>query len=519
MKIKHRFKCFFSQVTFASIFTVVLVFYIIVLPLWEFRKIVKYFPLFCLTSFAGLSVLFLVFHIVKPIFKKNKYFYKISESSLTYILMLSCFVRQFCSRIFIATTFADTPTYVSAGLKFLNLKIDSLRTPVYPLFLNLLGMKDTSYDTLHNPQLLDRIVLVQNILSLASVVFLYFALTYIFKSKKIILAVSILYSCNIYFIIWDYCVLTECFSLIGTVLYIFFLALYLKKPSATMGVVIGLHTFVLLMIRPSFLVFMAITAVFWIVRLIFEKSSRKSAAFGLAAVVLSFVLMQGYSVLNYNQNGFNGVSHVHQNVNQLCIFIEDNQYRNPEYPDIEKFIDENVNMNDAVSIWLLTNEINEKFGLARTSEYSKSTVKLHYRSFVISQIRKVIENADRSLVTKPANFDNKEKHLHPNKEKYLHSFFNALAKTFVPINFFMVVIICGASIFMGLRVWIKTKKTPYVLFGLSALVIATLFTVFYGSMGEFSRLALIAVPMVTILVFHTYEQSRVLNMMHDKTTK
>ena len=163
--------------------------------------------------------------------------------------------------------FPDSESYINFPFRdMLELNFTSGRTPVYPFIIRIcLFIFGDKFS-------LQAVVALQRIVSFIAVIVFYNILKLLLKSKRAIYFLTFLYGTSVSIIGWDGNILTESFALSGTVFFIYYMFKYLNNPSIKSGMISIILLFVLVFLRPSFMLFEGIICIFWIARFIIFKS-------------------------------------------------------------------------------------------------------------------------------------------------------------------------------------------------------------------------------------------------------
>lgn len=279
---------------------------------------------------------------------------------------------------------SDSYTYSTAKYFAENIflgQVNALRTPLYPQFIYLVRLISFS------PNGYMPIVVAQEIVSLISIVFMYKIITRYTENNKLIFILSLAYSLQPTIWHWNKCILTESLSISFGVMFAWLLIRHLDKPKAWSAVVLAVSSFLLVMLRPSFLSIFAIVVAFWIVRFIISQADRKQSLIGFGASLACIAVLLGYIHLNYMQNGWKSITKV-ATANQIMTLIAGDIYENPEYKDVvdsftsSQYWSDRENMLFALG-WV---PIDREFGFDFQPEYLRSyvreTIKLHFRDYI-----------------------------------------------------------------------------------------------------------------------------------------
>jgi len=229
----------------------------------------------------------------------------------------------------------DTLTYLipSHNPRLLLGDIDQIRTPVYPCFIAAIRYFAGEEKCVHG------VVLVQQLISWISVYFFFHTARKLFKSIFVTVGVSLYYACNPAILGFNVSMLTESLAVSGVVFAVFLLCSYLDRPSTSKAIMMGIAIFLLIMLRPIFLLFLPVFLLLWTVRLIVvrEQRFRETDLTCLWASLAALILVLGYCQLFKQKYGEFSLSLVPY-VNQLHIVVQSGLYRNGSDPITNKKI-------------------------------------------------------------------------------------------------------------------------------------------------------------------------------------
>jgi len=276
----------------------------------------------------------------------------------------------------------DSNTYSNFTENIFLGQVNVQRTPLYPLFIIFVRLISFS------PNGYLPIVIAQEIVSLISLVFMYKIIARYTKSNKMIYIFTLIYAFEPTIWHWNKCILTESLSISLGVIFAWLLIRHIDKPKIWSAITIAIGSFLLIMLRPSFLALFAIIIGFWIVRFIISKIDRKQSVIGFGVSLACMLLLFGYMHLNYLQNGWNSITNV-DTANQIMNLIEGDIYQNPKYQDIVNSFTENPLWSDRENTAFVLGWIpisNEEFGFNFSPEYVrnyvKDSIKLHFEDYV-----------------------------------------------------------------------------------------------------------------------------------------
>lgn len=370
--------------------------------------------------------------------------------------------------------YPDTFSYVNFNENILKGEVDALRTPVYPYiikFITLLDKSATLYVNITN---------LQEIVSLASVIILYTTLKKTMKNQVANYFATLVYGCLPAIFTYNRVILTESLSISLYVMYFCLIIQYLKSSTLSKAITLSIFTFLLIMLRPSFLYLLLVLSIMFLLVFILKKEDRISAIYGSIALVGVISCILGYSYLNKKQNGYFAISSVTQ-INQLDNVINLRIYDTRDEQD--------RGIIDIISEWKdgyngpwyrqTTEQIMTNFTVEEVDSFLNRCVRNNFLQYIKGTIQKVID-----LQFEPCD------------EIYLSAKETVIIQ---PMIYFIVIFIYVIydSIYILIQT-IKNKKLALVQTILLIAILGQLATVIVGAQAEYSRLFMPALPIVVI---------------------
>lgn len=407
-------------------------------------------------------------------------FRRAAGSPLFWALLFSLLFRPFYFRLLAPFTLCpDSPTYLSPGADILRGKIDILRTPLYPLlirFLALFGGQAGLYP---------RIAAFQDLAQFVSIVFFYLTAKMLLRSKWAAGAAALCYGCLPGILNYTRVVLTESLSISLAAIFFYCVVRFLRRPGTASAVLAGVLCFLLIMLRPSFLLFLPVLLVFWALRFFFRREERKECLTGFGAALACLALTAAYCAGNFVQNGFFGLSRVSTD-NTLYKTIEWGFYRSGGDPAVVRFLSETLRTRAPGSAQVLAMR---KFGAARMTRFANAAVKKNGIAYAARSF-----GAARALFAAPLFTSAAAPRA--GREAFLRAFGAACG-----LSFGVLYLLLAAEMFFLLFTLIRKRRLLWARAGAWCFAAGQLFTVFWGAQNEFARLMAPAAPFVLLLLF------------------
>ncbi|MCX7843452.1 MAG: glycosyltransferase family 39 protein [Clostridia bacterium] len=202
---------------------------------------------------------------------------------------------------------SDSPTYIDGAMSlYYHLWLNEYRPPVYPLGLMaagvLFGWGNLKYSA----------VILQIVLSLVNIVFVYKLSYEAFRQKYAAYLAAFITATSFRVFSWDFVIMSESFATLAVTLSAYQLVVFLRYGNGR-----NLKALVMLMIaailtKPFFLMLPPLAAVIIAIkRLLIDKCNLRLAAKGLsAAIAVVYISIFIYSIINYVQNSYFGITTV-----------------------------------------------------------------------------------------------------------------------------------------------------------------------------------------------------------------
>lgn len=450
-----------------------------------------------LIIFIGLGIcLFLIFLICSMGENRKKielFVQKLGNHPMFTVMILIVIFRLWYSAHYAYyTIYYDTGTYTEYPYNILLGQTDIFRTPGYPYFLKLVHFLTNNYE--NNLEFHLSVSLFQSLLSFFSVIILYCAARKLFSNKYILSLAALLYGIAPCVFNWDFCTLTESLSLFCTVVLIYIVFSYLKAPKLYKAIILGLYSFIMIMVRPTFVYLLAVLGVFFIARFIFCAKERKKAVAGILSVAMSGVLLLGYCGLNYKNYKYFSISSVNNTINNMFIVMYNGWYDNKDYPEISQYIVDGLVFGGEDCNWIsdIIEPAPTYFSYSELDAYVKDCIAKNKSAFYEYTFNKAkdimgLNIADQYTSVLDENFTDTAK---------------TILKATFPFTFAGCFVLVAIGLIIAIAILIIKRRICWQIVGLCAIIFSHLAVSIYGSMGEFPRLCTMVVPAVILLVFY-----------------
>jgi hypothetical protein len=419
--------------------------------------------------------------------KVQRIIFKIISSDLFWLLIICgiCRLLYYYCLSNIYCYFEDSKSYLYYTANIFIGRVDGWRTPVYPYFIKLIKFFSSE-------NYIQNVVIVQSIISFFSIILFYKTLCLVFKKRAIIFLASLIFGIMPTIVNFDKCIYTESISISAGILFLYFIVSYLKKPTMLKALLFSSYVFFLIMLRPAFISLLPLIIIFWITRIVFNKSEWKICLYGLAASSVSILLVLGYSKLNYIQNGFNGISMVF-NANQMDNIINYNIYQNGNDYEISNTIQQNMIFhpvsnpnNDTIQAI-----VKSKYDQQRINKFIHNCIKNNLNKYTYCTLKKIYY---LSFKTTSIIFADTI------KEGYTVKWF-WLISSIISFPFIVVFALLFIDFIYILRFWNILKQPPWLKIIIFSIIAMQLITCITGAQGEYMRLFVISLPYVIVQLF------------------
>ena len=183
-------------------------------------------------------------------------------------------------------------------------------------------------------------------------------------------------------------ILTEPLAISASCQFFSLMIFYWKRPSYVLAAGINLFAlFIMIMLRPAFLILLPLLAGFWITRLILSSSDRIKSLTGVVALALICALLAGYCELNRRNHDNFTISSVSV-YNQIDILINTNLYKKGDNPEIIALID-SMEREDGVLQNKIRSKLIEQFSFKGMQQFASKTIKDNFISYFILTFKRM----------------------------------------------------------------------------------------------------------------------------------
>lgn len=409
---------------------------------------------------------------------KKDFLKKIDNNKIWIILVII-----FCVRLLIYNFYSDfsiypdTSSYVNFDSNILKGEVDEFRTPIYPYIIKFVSLFSNNQQVMYR-----NLTILQEIVSIISVVVLYKTLEKKLKNQNVNYIVTIIYACLPSIFTYNRVILTESLSISLFMIYFCLIIKYITEPTNKTTILIGLFSVLLIMLRPSFIYLIVALAIIFLLIFICKKQNKKQAILGGIVLIGIIGIILDYCYINKRQNDIFAISNVTQ-INQLDTVIEMQIYNTGDKQDkgIIDIIEQKLDGDAQIWYRATTDKIMAEYTPEQIDEYLKRCVKNNFSTYIQRTLEKVVMIA-----------------LEPCNQIYLMT--QSINVIQSRINFITIYIYVVLDAIYVLVEIIKNKRIPIVQFTMLIIILGQLATIILGAQAEYSRLFAPALPIVIISI-------------------
>ena len=363
-----------------------------------------------------------------------------------------------------------------------NLNATDGRPPLYGIFLDLMG-------TFFGESYLSATKFVQILVSFLSIVVFAKLLRRLGVSSPCRELCVFLYGVTPAVAGWDNAILTESFSLSGTVMFFYWIVLYIQNHQLRYGVLAHLMVFALVFLRPQFLVYLALLLTFLVLKFFFpfERAERKRIVTLLLLQVVLWGGIWGYCVGFEKATGVFSLTTASP-IQNMRVCIDRGYYADFDDEKVKQFIEQK--MEELPGNTEVFNATAAEFGIPRCGEVAQHYFSTHFSTYVIDTIDVMIND----LQTRFCGYGLYSDKINTGARGIFY-------KTYaLQMGLFGIATVAHALIFSALEgvamaiVWVRRRSLPWIHMALFSISICTTVTTYFVTCGEYMRTMISVVP-------------------------
>jgi hypothetical protein len=405
-----------------------------------------------------------------------------------YILLLSLFIiiiyRLFYFKFGIYTILynSDTVTYFTKN-NLLNLKIDLYRTPIYPFILNF-------FEYISLVHFIRNLIIFQHLIAIICLLFLFISIQNSTKNKYLAAITTVIFGCNHLVLDQIKNINPESIAIAGSILSLFIISTYIKNPTKWKAIILGFFPFVLIMLKPNFLILIAILFLFIFIRYVFKKEERSIISHAAYSWIFSIICLIGYCYLNKKINNEFTLSKISLN-NSISNIAKSGAYKLGRDRELIAIVDKTKNKGYYkyyTTVFTINNEFIDKFKLHNQTKILKKYPPTGDIEFCLKIPDTINYSTDR--ISKFINYSQKTK-----------TFFTFVFKRLIDIIIYKPVLFCIILIQLIYNILIirKRKKIEWISFVVISLILSQYLTIAINGINDWERLLLPSYPLIAFV--------------------
>ncbi len=248
----------------------------------------------------------------------------------------------------------------------------------------------------------------------------------------------------------------------------------------------------MVMTRPAGIYLYGAYLVFWILKLLTEKSKLfiKFIKYGLVSLSITIILILAYMYQFKNQFGMFSISRI-SDINSIVLVIDSGVYSKSNNKIIIKDIDEVLNSDIEVPLWIAADHVRYNYSITEKKKFLNSAKKNGFKDYSEYFINKIILLSKDSIgVIYAFNYYDL------NKDLIINSFvFNFFPVTFTFVFYLLII----SFIYLLIKLF-KKKEIEWIVAALFSIIVGNLFLSIFFAPYECQRLVVTSIPMVIILI-------------------
>jgi hypothetical protein len=303
------------------------------------------------------------------------------------------------------------------------------------------------------------------------------------KNKYLFLGASLFYGCYFPAFYQAININPECLCIAGSTLLLFLLTLYDKNPRKDTAFAIGFLPFLLIMLKPVYILLLAVSAVFFAARFLLVGKERKTLSCGILGLTLAIMGTVAYCGMNKKYNGEFTISKIALN-NTLANIVISGAYRSSVDEEFKSIIEETKKNSFYTAVFTLNNEWIDQY---------KESYKL-----TPSDLDKTPDAYSCLEVPNTVNFSKDRIDKFVNESVRTKAYIRYMLKQFARFVMYyqLLSMIILAELILLIMVFFKYRKLAWGLFFSILFVIGQYFTISFGGIDNWSRLLLPSFPFI-----------------------
>jgi hypothetical protein len=357
--------------------------------------------------------------------------------------------------------------------------VDLYHTPVYPYVIRF-------FEYVSKDNLVQNLIFFQQTISFLSIIPFYFVSKNIAKNKYLIVIASLFYGLWHPILIQNVNLSPESLCFAGSTLLLFIFVKYLEKPGKLTAAFLGLLPFLLIMLKPTYLILIFLVLFFMVLRFVLLREERKILYWGLLGLIISSAGILGYCEMNKRHNGQFVLSNISLN-NTLAHISQSGAYRDGGDDEFIAIIDATRHMGYYTAPFMINNDVIDKYYdyIKRFPSYLPPTDDMLYcmtipntANYSPDRIEKFVKNSVCTTV-------------------YFKYMFYRAAHIIIAYGYLFILLASQSAIIIG--VFVKYKKIAWVQGFLILFVLGQFFSITIGGLDDIDRCLNPAYPFIILI--------------------
>lgn len=343
------------------------------------------------------------------------------------------------------------------------------------------------FEFLSKENFLQNLILFQQIVSFLAIIPFYFISKSIIRNKYLVIITTIFYGCWHPLINQNVIINPECLCIVGSTLSLFLFVRYFEKPTKFTAISIGLFPFILIMLKPSYLIALFVVLFFLIMRFILFREERILLYWGLLALLIAVTGVLSYCEMNKKFNGEFVLSKITLN-NSIANIIISGAYKHGGDKELITIIDTTKHKGYYTSVFFINNESIDNYsrGFKNFPQYLPPTGDMNFCL----------------AIPKTVNYSYARISHFVKKSQYTMTYFKYIIKRMIDIfveyiNLFLILILESIIIVYA---FVKYKKVAWVQSLCILFVVGQFITIAIGGIDDTYRLLMPSYPFIIPLV-------------------
>lgn len=234
--------------------------------------------------------------------------------------------------------------------------VDLYRTPLYPYIIKF-------FESLSKDNLVQNLILFQQMVSFLSVMPFYFVSGRIVKNRYLVILATLFYGVWHPVIIQNVHINPESLCFAGSTFMLFILIKYVEKPRISAAVSLGIFPFILIMLKPTYLILLLVILLFLLCRFVFLREERRILYWGLLGVMISSAGVLGYCELNKRHNGQFVLSNIPLN-NAIVRISQSGAYQYGGDTEFIAIVDANRHLGYYAAPFIINNDVIDRYSIS-----------------------------------------------------------------------------------------------------------------------------------------------------------